>query len=344
MPYPGHVSAQYAGTQHWICHPDLEADVCTDLSVTVVAPDGTSTVEDVAPAVEPAFDCFYAYPTTSTDPGPSSDLSPDQSEIDTVRAQAARFSSVCRVFAPVYRSITLGGMTSAGPDARELAYGDVVDAWRSYVTDQNDGRSVVLLGHSQGAGHLRRLLDEEIGPTPAALDLVASAMLLGTSVPREGLAGIPPCTSAEQTGCIVSFSSYPAQAPPTDGALFGIVRDTGEPALCTDPAALLGGDGVVDTVIPSAHSLLGGIAGYEDLTTPFVALPDAVRVGCVEAGGYGFLGVDVAGTPGDVRNLDALVEERIGPTWGLHLMDVNLAQDALIELAVRQAAARVDQP
>jgi hypothetical protein len=69
-----------------------------------------------------------------------------------------------------------------------------------------------------------------------------------------------------------------------------------------------------------------------------------VRVGCVEAGGYGFLGVDVAGTPGDVRNLDALVEERIGPTWGLHLMDVNLAQDALIELAVRQAAARVDQP
>ena len=122
------------------------------------------------------------------------------------------------------------------------------------------------------------------------------------------------------------------------------MRDTGEPALCVDPAALLGGDGLVDTVIPSAPSLLGGVAGYEDLTTPFVELPDAVRIACVESGGYGFLGVDLADTPGDVRHLDGLIEQRIGPTWGLHLLDANLAQDALIELVARQAAARPGPP
>ena len=96
--------------------------------------------------------------------------------------------------------------------------------------------------------------------------------------------------------------------------------------------------------IPSAPSLLGGVAGYDDLTTPFVELPDAVRIACVESGGYGYLGVDLAATPGDVRQLDGLIEQRIGPTWGLHLLDANLAQDALIELAARQAAARPGPP
>ena len=74
VPYPDHVSALYAGTQNWICHPDLAADECRDLAATVIAPDGSATVEEVAPAVDPSFDCFYVYPTTSADVGPNSDL------------------------------------------------------------------------------------------------------------------------------------------------------------------------------------------------------------------------------------------------------------------------------
>lgn len=46
-----------------------------------------------------------------------------------------------RNFAPVYRQITVAGLGGvAGEDARELAYGDVVDAWKQYVSTDNEGR------------------------------------------------------------------------------------------------------------------------------------------------------------------------------------------------------------
>jgi hypothetical protein len=333
------VSQQYAGTANWICHPNLAVDQCRDLATTVISADGTRTLDPLAPAKNPGFDCFYVYPTTSADSGANSDLVFDQSETDTVRAQVARFAAVCRVFAPVYRSVTLGQLFSAGAEAREIAYGDVVDAWRSYVVDHNEGRGVVLIGHSQGASHLVRLVQEVISPDPAAGQLLVSAMLLGTSVPRDGIGVFPPCTSADQSGCLVSFSSYPAAMPPTTGARFGVMLDSGEPSLCVDPARLLGGDGTVDPVLPAHSSLVRRMSGLDNLTTPFVALTNAVHVSCAEANGYGYLAVEPTPAPGDVRILDGLVLQALGPTWGLHLLDANLPQNVLIELARRQAEA-----
>jgi hypothetical protein len=343
--YPDHASDQYAGTENWICHPDVEGP-CDDVGTTVVAPDGSRTAQDLAPAQEPSFDCFYVYPTTSTDEGPNSDLDVDESEIDTVRAQAARFSSVCRVFAPAYRQITIPALFSgaATEETRATAYGDVVDAWRSYVTDHNDGRSVVVIGHSQGAGHLRRLIEDEIAPTEEVRSLVASALLLGSGVPAEGFEGMPPCTSADDSGCVVSWAAYPADAPPVEGALFGRDRASGAPALCVDPAAMMGRESeAVDAVLPARATLVGGIEGYEDIETPFVALPESVRLSCAEADGFSYLAVEVAAGPDDVRVLDPLVEQRLGPTWGLHLLDGQLAQDLVIELVARQADAHADR-
>lgn len=338
-PYPDHVSEQYAGLDAWICHPDLDEDVCTELSTTVIEPDGTATVIPAEPASDPAFDCFYVYPTTSGDPGPSSDLDVDGSEISTVRAQAARFATECRVFAPAYRQVTVPALLGGGATAEAwgTAYGDVVDAWRSYVTDAGEDRSVVLIGHSQGAGHLRRLIEDEITPTPALRDRVASAVLLGSAVPADGFDGLPPCASADDSGCVLSWAAYPAEEPPVSGAIFG--RGTGEAALCTDPTALLERDEPAEVVVPTQSSLLGGGGGFDDVDTPFVTLPASVQLSCTEADGYGYLSVALAGEPGDVRSLDFLVAQALGPTWGLHLLDAQLAQDQLIELVSRQAEA-----
>lgn len=343
--YGGHEPAQYAGTSNWICHPDLEADECRDLSTTVVEPDGTRRVDELEPAEDPAFDCFYVYPTASSDPTPVSDLAVDDSETGTVRAQVARYASQCRVFAPAYRQITLSGLGGgAGQAEREQAYADVLDAWKTYVVEANDGRGVVLLGHSQGAGHLRRLLAEELDGDAELRSLLVSAVLLGTSVAvpeGEAVGGdlqeIPACESAESFACVVSYSSYPTDAPPAAGAIFGRA-DEGERALCVNPAELLGDDGPVAAVLPTAGSLLGGIAGFEDVDTPYVSLPAAVLTTCEEVEGYSYLGVALA-DPADTRPVAGLVEQRLGPTWGLHLLDANVGQDTLIELVTRQAGA-----
>jgi len=91
----------------------------------------------------------------------------ESEEIVTVLSQAARLTSTCRVFAPVYRQVTLGGIgrdadAPEGVDPRAVAYGDVLDAFRQYVANESDGRGFVLIGHSQGAGHLKTLIAEEI--------------------------------------------------------------------------------------------------------------------------------------------------------------------------------------
>ena len=344
--YESHEPAQYAGTASWICHPALSDDECRDLDTTVLRPDGTTEVEAVEPAADPSFDCFYVYPTTSSDPGVNSDLDVDASEIDTVRAQVARYASVCRVFAPAYRQITLSGLGGgATPEARELAYGDVLDAWKTYVQEANDGRGVVLIGHSQGASLLRRLLTEEVEAEEGLRSLLVSAVLLGTSVPEppaggagDAPAGIPACSAEVDSGCVLSFSSYPAASPPAEGALFGRVRDEGQRALCVDPVALAGGDGLADAVLPVKASLLGGTGGFEDLTTPFVSLPGAVRTSCTTTGAYTYLAVEQA-DPGDPRPVGGMLEQRLGASWGLHLHDANLAQDDLIALVARQADA-----
>ena len=49
------------------------------------------------------------------------------------RFQAARYAGTCRVFAPVYRQVTLAGLSTAAPADRERAYRDVRAAWRDYL-------------------------------------------------------------------------------------------------------------------------------------------------------------------------------------------------------------------
>lgn len=76
-------------------------------------------------------DCFYVYPTVSTDTTTLSDLVPDAAERNVVRLQLARFGTKCRLFAPLYRQLTLAAMGRAhaagneSPDFLGLGYEDV---------------------------------------------------------------------------------------------------------------------------------------------------------------------------------------------------------------------------
>ena len=95
----------------WVCRPGMATNPCSGgLDATVVQPDGTSSVEPFTPAKDPKIDCFYVYPTVSQAKSVASPLAPEPASIATARAQVARFQSVCRLFAPAYRQITLYGL------------------------------------------------------------------------------------------------------------------------------------------------------------------------------------------------------------------------------------------
>jgi hypothetical protein len=318
------------GRVTWLCHPDVD-DACEhDMDATVVEADGTTTAEPFVAADAAPIDCFYVYPTVSNDPGDNSDLDPGPEEESVVRQQAARLGRVCDVHAPVYRQATLtslrradGGFFAAYP----AAYDDVLAAWREYLELENDGRGVVLLGHSQGAAHLLELLRDEIDPDPAQRALVVSAALLGTSVHASELPHVPPCERDGQTGCVLSWSTFRDTAPPGAGSFFA--RPAGEePAICTNPAALGGGSAELHPYFSAAA------AGAVEVDTEFVTLPGLVTGECRDVEGFHHLAITVHEDPGpradDVRG-------DLGPAWGLHLIDVNVAMGDLVAVVGAQA-------
>lgn len=382
-PYSGHSSTTYAGSTNWLCHPGLvgAANVCNaDLDTTAVEANGAATVESFQPAADPRVDCFYIYPTTSLDPGPNSDLIDDIQEQQTTALQAARYGEVCRLFAPVYRQRTLTTLalttvtnmiTPLGLDdgASEIAYADVLDAFREYIANQNQGRGFILIGHSQGASLLRRLVAEEVEAEPFLSSRLVAAHLIGSliEVPiRADVGGIfastPACRSPGQTGCVIAYSSFRKGDPELSNPRFGVTGNPATRALCTNPAALAGGPAELDLRLPfqqppAFQALIAGrfrgTAGpYADpirnlttlLDTPFFAVPGQVSGECVvNDAGASYLEISIAADPADPRADDYPGEFLGGTGWGLHIADVNLAQGDLVRVAAMQAAAWLEK-
>jgi hypothetical protein len=345
----------------WLCRPGLENDPCAPgLATTRFAPDGRELgVQRVTRARRPRIDCFYVYPTVSDQKMPQANFTVTPELRSIALYQAARFSRDCRVFAPVYRQITIQGLlnpASVTTEMRETAYRDVRDAWRDYLRRYNRGRGVVFVGHSQGTFVLRRLIAEEVDATRSALRRLVSALLLGGNVlVRQGedrggdFRRIRACRSRTQTGCVVAYSVFNAPVPANSrfGRASGASRPGGVPVrpgsevLCTNPASPGGGSGSVTPVYPREPFAPGTTIGIlttqigfpvPDVSTPWIAAPGAYRARCSSEGGANVLQVTPVGGAPVLRALpDA--------TWGLHLTDVNIALGTLSDLVRAQARA-----
>lgn len=357
----------YSDPKAWLCRPGRQDACAVDLTTTVVAGDGRLTRETAAPRADAPIDCFYVYPTISTDPTPNSDMTADPAELNVVRQQFARFGSVCRPFAPLYRQVTLAGLrqTMAGGALSELgrglAYDDVREAWRSYLARDNQGRGVVLVGHSQGSFILAELIRQEIEGKPVQSRLV-SAILLGTTVavPRGRdvggtFASVPLCRDASQVGCVIVYASYRSTLPPPANTLFGHVAEAGMEAACTNPAALGGGSGDLHAYLARDGRTIVGVSTPKPwvvpeaaIDTPWVSVPGLLTARCASNEHAGFLEVTVHGNPADPRTDDITGDLGVGPqiaaNWGLHLIDVNLAMGNLVDIVGRQAKAYAARP
>src|SRR5437773_1253895 len=226
------------------------------VGIEIVVENGNLTRERWNADPNAPIDCFYVYPTVSTDLTPNSDMVADPAELNVIRQQFARFASKCRPYAPMYRQVTLAGLRillgrgNAGVAlSRGLAYDDIRDAWKHYLENDNKGRGFVLIGHSQGSLVLSELIRNEIDGKPVQSRMV-SAILLGTtlSVPRGKDTGgsfqhVRPCRSESQTGCVITYASFRSTVTPPPNTLFGRVSDPDMAAVCTNPAALRGWSG-----------------------------------------------------------------------------------------------------
>jgi pimeloyl-ACP methyl ester carboxylesterase len=349
----------YARDESWLCRPGRQDACAVNEDATIIAPDGKLTLEPFHPDPDAPIDCFYVYPTVSDEPTGNSDLAVGAGERRAAQQQLARFASKCRLYAPLYRQITLTALRAAKrprpiPFDAALPYRDIAAAFRDYLARDNRGRGFVVIGHSQGSTVLAQLIRDEIDGKPIQGQLV-SAILMGVGLPAPtGDQGapfkhIPMCHSNQATGCVIAFASFRANLPPPAGSLF-VAAGPGKQAACANPAALPGGAGMLDSYLSTnAVSLLDDTTSRrawtnppQTIATPFVKLPGLLSAQCVAKPEGAHLEVRVHPTPGARANDitgDVIVAGKPRPEWGLHLIDANLVMGNLIAIVGEEAEA-----
>jgi hypothetical protein len=342
----------------WLCKPGMKGDPCTtDMTTTVVAADGSTSEQVTKKARKPPVDCFYVYPTVSEQTTVNADLSIEPEETQIAVDQASRFSQDCKVYAPMYPQLTLAAINTPGavtPEASAKAYVGVLQAFFEYLSRYNKGRPFVLIGHSQGTAMLTQLIKEQIDPNAALRSKLVSAVLLGGNieVPDGELVGgsfknVPLCTAATDTGCAIAYSTFLKEPPddsffgrPNSPLTGGGAKTAGEEVACVNPT-LLSQDGGSGPLLPYASTTpfpgaLGAFTPTPTAPTAWVSTPDQYTAQCHSENGASWLEVDPLNIPGDEREP---VAESLGPQWGLHLYDVNIALGNLTRTVALQTQA-----
>jgi hypothetical protein len=346
----------------WLCGPGVAHDPCRpSLSTTFYrgwdARAGRSTPRR---ARDQGVACFYVYPTVSNQQSRLASKRVDPELRSIARYQAARFSQLCRVYAPVYRQATVPALQGGTTTRRDYltAYGDVEKAFDAFLRRIGGHRGFVLLGHSQGSYHLERLIRRRIDNHRALRRRMVSAVLLGGNVTvreRSDRGGtfrrVPTCRRTTQLSCVLAFSTF--NETPPHASLFGrgasrVARFLGLPegseleAACTNPAALGTSRSVPltsvvptqpfapGTLIAAGISLLG--LQWPAASTTFVQSDGAFTGRCSRTGGAHVLRIASApGTP--------VPKASPTPEWGLHLVDANIAQGDLVKVLRSQIRA-----
>ena len=361
----------YAKTEKatWLCRPKKAPDPCENSRESTTVTYNGNTREETKVAVgktkTPPIDCFYVYPTVSEQEGPNANLTIEPQETQIAIDQASRFSQYCKVYAPMYPQLTLKAIK--GPVTEEdgiEAYLGVAKAFKEYMTKFNKGRGVVLIGHSQGAVMIENLIKFEFESAhPEWRNQLISAIILGGNVivPEGQLVGgmfqdVPLCTSAADTGCVIAYSTFLKEPPedsffgrPDSSLLGGKPPPPGSEVACVNPTLLVQNNNSEGTLLPYAPTTpfpgeIGAGSPTPKAETPWVLTKNLYQAQCKHENGATWLEPSFKpGVSSEVQTSlgehNEVAEELIGPEWGLHLYDVNIALGNLVNTVAIQSAA-----
>ena len=344
--------ARYEDPRAWLCLPGRD-DACKgDLTATAIHADKSRTVERADIAREPTADCFYVYPTVdlSLTPGNHDDFHDLALMTAATVAQAARFQESCALYVPLYRQVTIGTYLRGGDQMRQrlaFAFSDVEAAFAEYLATYNRGRPIVLLGHSQGAEMVTRLVKRFFDADPAMRARLLVAMPIGgdVEVPKGKVVGatfanVPVCTKEDETGCVVAYRSYAAGEPLAPARR---APEPGNELACVNPA-----DVETNALRPLSRAYFpltertrGHLRGVDGVRTPWVTFGDFYAGQCVDGpNGLRGLAVSLVNAPGEERENPIDFDQMpLKKQMGLHLIDFQLAQGDLLDMVERRVIA-----
>ena len=244
--------ALYSDPEMWLSRPDLPD------SASSWTPKGLEidTDERATAAI------FFIHPTSFITVSQSASWNASLTDKETndrarifVRGQSTPFSAAGEIWAPRYRQANFASFLTnkiEGVKALDAAYADVAAALDYFIKALPKDQPVILVGHSQGALHLSRLIRERIAGTPFAKRVVA-AYIIGwpiSTVTDLDAMGMPACSAPDETGCLLSWASFAEPADPSSvvGAYDKTIGFNGQPRkdtpiLCTNPLTGMAGGG-----------------------------------------------------------------------------------------------------
>lgn len=199
----------YADNKMWCCKP-LEASEATDVFYIVSTnimqsynPDGSETHIAVLDDKEKAVLA---------------------GEINYI--QKSMFPEKVNFYAPYYHQVTMSAIADTTLTKQELdeltakVANEVLDAFNYYMKHFNHGRPFILAGYSQGAIHVRNIVDQM---SEEQLSHMVVAYMMGFGITKEQMANpnFKMAGGASDTGVTVSFTSLA-----TPDAKYGPINKT----------------------------------------------------------------------------------------------------------------------
>lgn len=165
---------------------------------------------------ETKADVFFICPTVYKGDENSFNMSLSDEEakkafIGATNMEKGIYDENARFFAPFYSQAGLNAYTLTAEDREQYllyAYEDIRSAFRYYLDNYNEGRSIVLAGFSQGADLCIRLMKEFFTDDKLQEQLVA-CYAIGWAITEDELTQYPHlkfATNKADTGVIISFN------------------------------------------------------------------------------------------------------------------------------------------
>ena len=164
-----------------------------------------------------SIDVFYVYPTLIVSDKDERWNVPINDSVQirkvlniAVRFQASAWGNSGNIYVPYYRQAHIRSynlLENGGTTALLLAYSDVKSAFEYYLKHHNNGRGIILAGHSQGSTHISYLLKDFFDGKPLQKQLVA-AYIPGVGLDRNQFKTIPFMEKPNQTGGFVTWNTF----------------------------------------------------------------------------------------------------------------------------------------